>query len=696
MRGRTIIMTAAIAATTAVAMLAVDGHADRRLPNAGDRGVIGPDVVAWAIGGQNSEDIDYVGSSEGMSGYSMATVSCNWGDTGLNWYGNSNNTPVIMQNMFRLKDGKFEQVGIQSFMKHSFCALSEPGCGECQASDCDTLGVGCADTYWAGLNAGGNVPRSDVNAFTGEYPYPFTHSPSGPTATRGNLVAPSDDVDPALNEGAQYFMEAMYVAADDTAAGNGDNNASWREIEFESISNPNVLVNGPADTHAGECAIEAWSQMDPSVRTTTTHVPDEGKVIVAVKYTDNLDGTWTYDYAIYNMNSDRSIRSVSVPKGTAEISSQTFRDIDHNSGEIYDGTNWNMSVSSDAAIWETETYSENELANALRWGTMFNYSIVATAAPEAGTITLGLFKPGGPDSFEVSTFIPAGEPVDPCDLPVGYCPEDVDGDSIVAVGDLLAIVGEFGECGDGTYRPAGDVTGNCCVDVSDVLAVVNAWGNDCTPVGACCLPKGGCDDSTTEANCVMMDGNYFGDDTNCEQANCPDLSACCFDDGGCAEVLPADCATLGGAPQGNGTYCASTECPVAGAGDECSGAFIASMGANSFETNSATPSENPPSDAQCQGTYLEWDNSADIWFRYDASQSGNVNFTTCDPDSFDTSIALYEGSCDNQVNCNGDADGSGCQAYHSEMDYNVEAGTTYYIRVGGWQGSTGSGTLTIQ
>ncbi len=80
MRGRTIIMTAAIAVTTAVAMLAVDGHADRRLPNAGDRGVIGPDVVAWAIGGQNSEDIDYVGSSEGMSGYSMATVSCNWGD----------------------------------------------------------------------------------------------------------------------------------------------------------------------------------------------------------------------------------------------------------------------------------------------------------------------------------------------------------------------------------------------------------------------------------------------------------------------------------------------------------------------------------------------------------------------------------------------------------------------------------------
>ena len=59
-------------------------------------------------------------------------------------------------------------------------------------------------------------------------------------------------------------------------------------------------------------------------------------------------------------------------------------------------------------------------------------------------------------------------------------------------------------------------------------------------------------------------------------------------------------------------------------------------------------------------------------------------------------MALYENSCDNQVACNGDADGSGCQAYHSAFNYTVSAGSTYYIRIGGWQGATGEGTLTIE
>ena len=143
-----LILTIASIGTT-ISLFSLTGLADPKENNA--RAAIGPDVVAWAIGGQNSEDIDYDGSSGGFGGYSMATVSCNWGDDVLDWYGGTNNSPIIMQNMFRLKDGKFEQIGMQSFMKHSFCALSEPGCGTCQATNCDTLGIGCADTYWLDL-----------------------------------------------------------------------------------------------------------------------------------------------------------------------------------------------------------------------------------------------------------------------------------------------------------------------------------------------------------------------------------------------------------------------------------------------------------------------------------------------------------------------------------------------------------------
>ena len=77
--------------------------------------------------------------------------------------------------------------------------------------------------------------------------------------------------------------------------------------------------------------------------------------------------------------------------------------------------------------------------------------------------------------------------------------------------------------------------------------------------------------------------------------------------------------------------------------------------------------------------------------------SGAATFTTCDPNSYDTSMVVYEGSCDNQVACNGDGDeDSACQNWHSEIvDYAVTTGETYYIRLGGWEAASGTGTLTI-
>lgn len=695
MRGRTLLITTAIAAITATGLFVLDTQADRR--NTPARLQIGPDVVAWCIGGQGGFDVEYYGSSGGVGGYSMATVSCNYGDEVANWYGGTDQAPVIMQNAFRIDgDGVFEQIGMQAFMKHSFCALSEPGCGSCQATNCNTLGIGCADTYWAGLNSGGNAPRSDVNAYAGSYTYPFTHSPSGPTSIRGNLQIANADVDPASNPGARYFIEAQYITEDDATWGNQMNNASWREIGFNSISSPYAIGNGPSATNVGEPAILAWGQIDPSVVITEVLAPEDGKIIVGVRVVDNGDGTYDYDYAIHNLNCDRSIGVVEVPTGSAIISNVGFKDIDYNSGEIYDGTDWTNSVVPGSVSWNTVTYDQNPNGNALRWGTMYNFRFRATAAPETGDIELSLFKPGGASSFLVHSIIPAGDPVDPCDLPLGSCPEDVDGDGIVAVGDLLAIIADFGECGDGTYRPAGDVDGDCCVSVSDILAVVAAWGQDCTPVGACCLPAGGCADAETEADCLGAGGDYQGDDSTCASSNCPEQGACCFDDGSCKNMMASDCADNAGGFQGEGSYCADVSCPIAGAGDECSSPFIAVVGENPFETYSATPSSPEPDDSQCPGTYLDWDNSQDIWFLFTPSSSGSVHFSTCDSSSYDTSMVLYAESCENQVACNGDASGeTGCQAYYSAIDYNVQEGTAYYIRIGGWFGETGDGTLTI-
>ncbi len=76
---------------------------------------------------------------------------------------------------------------------------------------------------------------------------------------------------------------------------------------------------------------------------------------------------------------------------------------------------------------------------------------------------------------------------DPCNDPLGDCVADVDGDGVVAVSDVLTIIGNWGACGDGTYRPQGDIAplpnGDCCVTVADVLGVISAWGAECNTGG---------------------------------------------------------------------------------------------------------------------------------------------------------------------------------------------------------------------
>ena len=693
MRQSTLIFTTLLVAVATVGMFSLSGHADRS--KSIQRGQIGPDVVAWTIAGENGFDFVYAGESGGVHGYSIATQSCNFGDEELNWIANSNQVPMMCSNMYRLKDGVFEQVGMQSFSKHGFCAVSEPGCGNCQSTPCSTLGIGCADTYWGTLNLNGTVPRSDANAYTGEYNYPFTVNPEGPSSIRGNLQIADEDVDPAQNVGARYFVEGQYLTLDDAQWGNQNNNTSWREVVFKAADEIDPVATGPSATNVAEPAIVAWAEIDSSVELSIIDTPDDGRVYVGVKVSENSDGTYHYEYAVFNQTCDRSIGSLTLPVGDASITNLSFKDIHYNSGEIFDSADWSMEYVDGNIVWNTVPYATNPNANAIRWGTMYNFRFDSTSPPTDGQATFGFFKPGGVGGFSAAMTTPEGTPIDPCELPLTGCPADVDGDYVVAVGDILAVIGSYGECGDGTYRPDGDVDGDCCVGVTDILAIIGAWGQDCTPMGACCLPEGGCA-VISEEHCAQEGGSYSGDNSNCESANCPEPGACCFSDGTCIDAMPSNCQDLGGAFEGQGSSCSSTDCPIAGAGDECSSPLFASLGENIFETNTATPSDDEPDDSQCSGTYLDWSGSQDIWFLFVPKQSGEVRFSTCDGDSYDTSMALYEGSCNNQVTCNGDATGeSGCQAYYSAFEYDVQAGESYYIRIGGWQGETGEGTLTI-
>jgi hypothetical protein len=63
--------------------------------------------------------------------------------------------------------------------------------------------------------------------------------------------------------------------------------------------------------------------------------------------------------------------------------------------------------------WATQTFAENQSANALRWGTLYNFRFDASAPPTMGTVNIELFKPGTPNSVAISGLpVPGGPP--PC------------------------------------------------------------------------------------------------------------------------------------------------------------------------------------------------------------------------------------------------------------------------------------------
>ena len=132
---------------------------------------------------------------------------------------------------------------------------------------------------------------------------------------------------------------------------------------------------------------------------------------------------------------------------------------------------------------------------------------------------------------------------------------------------------------------------------------------------------------------------------------------------------------------------------LAHAGDPCA-ATVVTGGTYAFSTVGETDSGITPSDSFCTGTYLDW-GGPDTWFQIEATQDGILTASTCNIGGYDTSLAAWSGSCDDltQIGCNGDA--AGCSGFTSEMSVTVEAGNTYFIQIGGYQGDTGSGEISI-
>jgi len=375
----------------------------------------GPDVIVGDL-----PAMQQFGTAGTQVGLGIATTSCNAGTEDLDWFAlPQTDHPVIPQNLYRMSAGanndeRFEQIG-QSWLKHAFAALTQDACNfGCNGVGGSHLGSGCSDPYSASLNATqtGLGSRGWVNPFTGDYPSTANnHGGHAHDGVSHRVRVEIDDLNQNLNQGATYFAEAQYVTPheyawcqDHPGQCNMYNNVSYRQFMVSGTSNFSFSPVG--NTIWRRPAISAWSGTGAFLSQIEPDPGNDGIWFMGYKVSNPSRGVWHYEYALYNENLDRGIQSFSIPLGLgANISNIGFHAPPQEPGWANDGTEnnqgysstpWTVAQDTSSITWSTETFAQNQNANAIRWGTLYNFRFDCDQPPQAANATIGFFKTGSP------------------------------------------------------------------------------------------------------------------------------------------------------------------------------------------------------------------------------------------------------------------------------------------------------------
>jgi hypothetical protein len=417
--------------------------------------------------------------------YVIGSHTCNiatGSGNGLLWVGNG--TPGLAMNMYRIHDGRMIQLGL-SRVKLACCAGDQNNalCGTCGPSGSE-LGPGCLDVYSSGWNAGQSRlgPRSGINPFART----FSGGGGAGDANWGRIQVQRSDVTPANFPGAVFVFEGVYVASDENLA-NSLNNASWKRTTVASNLTASVGLELAA---LGQPAIAAWPVLggpggtaDASVTVSNATVSGEGTYWYAHKARDLGNGTWRYDYAVFNLNSHLSGGSFSVPVPTGvTVSNIGFYAPDYHSGEPYSNTDWTSARTASAVTWNSpQTFVQNPNANALRWGTTYNFWFDANVAPAQvnPSATLGMFRDTSKSvDFAVrAPGVPACDGIDFNNDGSSFDPLDID--SFLSVFSEGPCLPSGANCNDVDFNNDGATFDPC--DIDSFLAVYSE--GPCTPCG---------------------------------------------------------------------------------------------------------------------------------------------------------------------------------------------------------------------
>lgn len=334
----------------------------------------------------NIVQVDRDGS---IASFGMESVICNGGSDPLHWYANPDpRHPMMIFNMFRVDSDRIIQIG-GSWAKHGWSSAQADACGfGCQPSPTNQeTGIGCSDTYGASGNAAqiNMGPRSEIDPWTGSFSWSgsFMSQDTGPwNPTEERLSIEDVDLDPSQNPASQFVAEVYVIQpADEDPFSNhawepvtvsGSPGGTW-EIDMSAVA-----TNSPVQ--------EAWPNSE--IVTVSPSGTGDGHLFLASKVTELSNGTWQYEYALYNLNFGAGIGGfeISVDPGV-EITSPRFH-APFTDSPFYSSTPWEFIRSGTTLRWQTLPESFGSSANPLRWGWLYNFGFVANQAPTSSTVTL--------------------------------------------------------------------------------------------------------------------------------------------------------------------------------------------------------------------------------------------------------------------------------------------------------------------
>jgi len=342
----------------------------------------GPDLTIGGIFAANS-----FGVVDGVRSFSFGTTLCNLGDAPVGYDASGPNHPVVIQNVYRSVDGRFEQVGM-GWAFNTLIALQTAACGPCTpAPGFGDLGAGCSDPHGSGVLGSQALlsRRTEVDPVTGLVVVPQAGIGDPGDAIFKRVQVRESDLQVS---GARFYIEVQCVSGDDAAAGNRGNNVSWREAE---VTPSGLRIIGA--TQGGEPAVFAWAD-ETGAMVSSIELGDGSLLHVASLATDNGDGTWSYEYVVHNQDSRRMASGFAVPFGGSTLTEVGFSDVDYHSGEPVDGTDWEGSEVGATFGWSVADASAAD-ANTIRWGTAYSFRFVSDTAPVEDDVAVSLSDANG-------------------------------------------------------------------------------------------------------------------------------------------------------------------------------------------------------------------------------------------------------------------------------------------------------------